>query len=222
MTTPAESNLANDSSTDIGNVQGFSVDYSMDKQVIGTGGAPQAGQARFSLKVKNEGFGIGDNGVTVTDLLPAGLTYASATGDGWTCASGDPAEVVCTHEGNVHAGSELPAITVTANVAADATSPVTNRAIVESDDDITGGNDEDTADLEIRPPTADFEIKKSHSGANVTVGSERDLHADRAQRRRRAVARDDHGRRRAAGRAAGAVDRGRGLDLRARDADLHT
>lgn len=172
VTTPAESNTANDTGSDIGNVQSYAVDYELDKQVVGSGGAPQGGQARFSLLAKNIGPGIGNSQVKVTDLLPAGLTYAGATGDGWDCSSSDPAQVVCTHEGNVHAGGTLPAITVTADVAEGATGPVTNRAVLESDDDFIGDNNEDSAELEIRLPAADLSIKKTHAGADVTVGQD--------------------------------------------------
>ena len=170
VTTPAESDTGNDTATDLGNVQGYSVDYGMDKTVVGTGGAPQGGQARFSLLVTNEGTGIGNSPVVVTDLLPEGLTYSGASGDGWTCASDDPSTVTCTHEGNVDAGGVLPAITVTADVAEDATGPVTNTAVVESDDDFSGDNDQDTAELEVRLPQADLSIAKSHEGATATVG----------------------------------------------------
>jgi len=170
VTTPAESDTSNDSGSDIGNVQSYAVDYKLDKQAVGSGGAPQGGQTRFSIAVSNIGPGIGNSEVKVTDLLPAGLTYADATGDGWTCASSDPAQVECTHEGNVHANGVLPAITVTANVAEDATGTLTNRAIVESDDDFVGDNNEDTADVEARPPSGDLSIAKSHTGASFTVG----------------------------------------------------
>ncbi len=170
VTTPAESNNANDTGADIGNVQSYAVDYELTKDIVGSDGAPQGGTTQFSIAVKNIGAGIGNSEVKVTDLLPAGLTYASASGDGWTCNPVDPQQFECTHEGNVHAGSSLPAITVIANVAADATGTLSNRAIVESDDDFVGTNDEDTADVTVRPPAGDLAITKSHTGASFTAG----------------------------------------------------
>jgi uncharacterized repeat protein (TIGR01451 family) len=169
VTTAGESDTSNDTGSDIGNVQSYAVDYQLTKDAVG-GGAPQGGTTRFTLAVKNIGFGIGNNIVTVTDTLPAGLTFGSATGDGWTCASVDAQVVTCTHEGNVHAGNSLPAITVTANVGADATGTLTNTAVVASDDDFVGTNDQDTADVTVRPPLGDLVITKSHPGASFTVG----------------------------------------------------
>jgi uncharacterized repeat protein (TIGR01451 family) len=68
-------------------------------------------------------------GVTVTETAPAGLTLVSMAGTGWTCGSPNPANV-CTRSDALAAGGSYPVITVTVNVAANATSPQVNTAAV--------------------------------------------------------------------------------------------
>jgi hypothetical protein len=68
-------------------------------------------------------------GVTVTETAPAGLALVSMAGTGWTCSSPNPANV-CTRSDALGAGAAYPVITVTVNVAANATSPQVNTASV--------------------------------------------------------------------------------------------
>jgi uncharacterized repeat protein (TIGR01451 family) len=84
--------------------------------------------AAYSLVVSNLAGAAAVNGVvTVTDVLPSGLTLVSMTGSGsgWNCTSN-----VCTTSNALAGGSSYPAITLTVNVAANATSPQTNAAFV--------------------------------------------------------------------------------------------
>ena len=75
----------------------------------------------------------------MTDPLPAGLSYVSATGAGWTCANpsgtpSDPQLVTCTLAGGLDAGATAPDITLDVMVAPDAgPSTIVNSATVESD-----------------------------------------------------------------------------------------
>ncbi|MEJ0086371.1 MAG: hypothetical protein WDO72_11845 [Pseudomonadota bacterium] len=72
-----------------------------------------------------------DNIVTVKDTLPAGLTFNSATGTGWTCAA--VAQVItCTHAPILNEGASLPPITLTVNVLEAAAASVTNTVTVSS------------------------------------------------------------------------------------------
>ena len=70
--------------------------------------------------------------VTVTDTLPTGESYVSASGTGWTC--GDVGQVVTCTASNVtvNSGSSLPAITLNVSVANTVASSVTNTATVAS------------------------------------------------------------------------------------------
>ena len=56
-----------------------------------------------------------DTGVgpfTVTDTLPTGTTFVSATGTGWTCSLTPPSTVGCTRPGTIAPNGTLPRITV--------------------------------------------------------------------------------------------------------------
>ena len=65
-----------------------SVDLSITKTHVGDFSAGTNGV--YTIKVSN-GTGVGleeeDNTITVTDTLPAGLTYVSGTGTGWSCSA---------------------------------------------------------------------------------------------------------------------------------------
>jgi uncharacterized repeat protein (TIGR01451 family) len=73
--------------------------------------------------------------ITVTDTLPTGLTFVSATGTGWACASAPPA-VTCTSAGVIPAGAtSANPIALTVAVAPTAVPSVTNQVSV------SGGNE---------------------------------------------------------------------------------
>jgi len=83
----------------------------------------------YTLSVSNNGPNDETGTITVTDTLPAGLTYVSATGTGWTCGA-VAQDVTCTHAGPLANGASLPDITLTVGVAAAAQPSVTNTATV--------------------------------------------------------------------------------------------
>src|SRR5262249_5222290 len=92
----------------------------------------QVGQNRtYHLSVKNNGPLSATRPVTVSDTLPAGLTYVSGTGTGWSC-SAVGSVVSCTSAGPVTSGTTMAAITLTVSVAAGAVPSVTNTASVAS------------------------------------------------------------------------------------------
>jgi uncharacterized repeat protein (TIGR01451 family) len=105
------------------------VNLAITKSHSGTFVAGQQGV--YTITVSNAaGVEREDNVVTVTDTLPAGLTFASGTGTGWTCAA--VAQVVtCTHAPTLNSGASFPPITLTVNVG-DAASSVTNSVTVSS------------------------------------------------------------------------------------------
>jgi len=63
--------------------------------------------------------------------LPAGLTFASATGTGWTCGAVGQL-VTCTHAPILNAGTSFPPITLVVNVAESAAATVNNSVTVSS------------------------------------------------------------------------------------------
>ncbi|MGH8264754.1 MAG: DUF11 domain-containing protein, partial [Steroidobacteraceae bacterium] len=93
--------------------------------VVGTNGA-------YTITASNAaGVEPEDNTVTVTDTLPAGLSFVSGTGTGWNCSN--VAQVVtCTHAASLAAGSSFPPITLTVGVGIAALGTVINTATVSS------------------------------------------------------------------------------------------
>ncbi len=86
----------------------------------------------YTITVSNAaGVEPEDNTVNVTDTLPAGLTYVSGTGTGWTCSA--VAQIVsCAHPAALAAGTSFPPITLTVAVGLAALGSVTNSAVVSS------------------------------------------------------------------------------------------
>jgi len=82
--------------------------------------------ATYTVTVSNQAGAVSTSGlVTVSDTLPAGLTLVSMAGSGWTCTG-----TSCTRSDSLTGGASYPPITVTVNIAANATSPQVNQANV--------------------------------------------------------------------------------------------
>ena len=80
--------------------------------VVGTNGT-------FTIRVTNTG-GVPTSGVvTVTDTLPAGLTFVSGVGTGWSCSAAGQT-VTCTTSTPIPAGGAASPITLTVNPQASA------------------------------------------------------------------------------------------------------
>ncbi|MEO6501206.1 MAG: hypothetical protein ABIQ09_04765 [Jatrophihabitantaceae bacterium] len=86
------------------------------------------GVAGYRLTVTNQGQNATSAPVIVTDPLPAGLSYSSATGNGWSCTRA-AAMVRCVHPGALVIGA-APPITLTTVVSATAGTVIRNVATV--------------------------------------------------------------------------------------------
>ncbi|HEY0185610.1 MAG TPA: hypothetical protein VGC09_22640, partial [Rhodopila sp.] len=87
----------------------------------------------YTLQASNTGTAPTTGTITVTDVLPASLTFVSATGAGWTCAEAPAQTVTCTSTTPIAAGSPATPtlgapITLTVAVAAAAAPSVINTA----------------------------------------------------------------------------------------------
>ncbi|MEO8064242.1 MAG: DUF11 domain-containing protein [Pseudomonadota bacterium] len=138
------------------------VDLAITKTHSGT--FISGGTGQYTITVSN-GSGPNiereDNTVTVTDTLPAGLTFNSASGTGWTC--GAVAQVVtCTHPPILNEGTSFPPITLTVNVLEAAAASVTNSATVT-----TPSYDSDTANNTVTDVTATIDPNLSTSTKSV-------------------------------------------------------
>ncbi len=93
----------------------------------------------YLISVANVGSIASSGTVTVTDLLPAGLTATSISGDGWTTNLNT---LTATRSDALPGTSqEYPFITVTVSVDTNAPNNVTNDVFVSGGGDVNTGND---------------------------------------------------------------------------------
>ena len=103
-------------------------DLAISKSHVGVFNEGQVGT--YTLGVSNNASASTEIGpITVTDTLPAGLTYVSATGTGWACGAVGQ-NITCTHPGPLTAGASLPNITLDVSASSAAVPSVTNTATV--------------------------------------------------------------------------------------------
>jgi uncharacterized repeat protein (TIGR01451 family) len=101
--------------------------------VKGDGGASFAAGSTgaYTFTVTNNGPSVESGPITVTDVLPAGLTYASHGGSGWSVNTSGAPTLVFTHDGPIAVGASLPVLTLTVNVGGAAFPSVSNTASVD-------------------------------------------------------------------------------------------
>jgi uncharacterized repeat protein (TIGR01451 family) len=129
-------------------------------------------EGTYTLSVRNDGVVTADGTVTVTDELPAGLSFVSAAGTGWTCGEAE-GTVTCSRPAALAAGAALPDVTLRVAVGPEAAPveadvpEVANTARVgfvpaQGDGDPNPANDTSTATTGVR--RVDLTMDKSHSG----------------------------------------------------------
>ena len=131
----------------------------------------------YTLTVSNIGAKVTSGIITVTDTLPAGLTFVSGTGTGWNACTAVGQVVTCTRPaantlaaGSVAIPTVAPAITLTVSVAAAAAPSVGNQASVSIPNEsvnLLANNASATVITPINAPN--LVVTKSHNG-NFTVG----------------------------------------------------
>ncbi|MGH8371884.1 MAG: hypothetical protein ACRETO_04045, partial [Gammaproteobacteria bacterium] len=95
---------------------------------VGTNGS-------YNVAIHNNGPNNTSGTTTVTDTLPTGLTYVSATGAGWSCGAVGQ-NVTCTTTNTIANGANANAITLTVAVGSSASNPTNNTATVAVDSSI--------------------------------------------------------------------------------------
>jgi len=107
----------------VGGTEIFIVKRHTEAFVVGT-------NATYSIALFNGGTVASSGTITVVDTLPAGLTFVSATGTGWTCSAAGQI-VTCTSTTAAAGVSPSPnSITLTVTPTAAAVPGVTNTATV--------------------------------------------------------------------------------------------
>jgi MSHA biogenesis protein MshQ len=120
----------------------------------------------FTLTVTNNGPSSTSGTITVTDTLPAGLTYVGYTGTGWSCSNSGQT-VTCTRTDILASGSSEPDITIT--VRATSAGSLTNTASVSSGafDNVSSNN---SASNTVTVGSTTVTVVKSADKANASPG----------------------------------------------------
>ena len=126
-------------------------DAGLSKTLEGVSGTT----ATWVITVTNSGTGALPGPFTVKDTLPDGLTYKSATGDGWDCTG--TSVISCTHAGDLAAGASA-GITVATTITG--TGTITNVASL----DVLG--EQVTSNASVTPPAEPGGF--AFTGAEVT------------------------------------------------------
>ena len=124
----------------------------------------------YSLTVTNNGPATTSGTTTVTDTIPTGETYISASGTGWSCSFSSPT-VTCTRSDTLNSGSSYPAVSVAVSVGNTTSSPLANTATVNGGnfDNVSSNNSATDSDTIIYP-SDDLQITKVHN-STFTAGA---------------------------------------------------
>jgi uncharacterized repeat protein (TIGR01451 family) len=130
----------------------------------------------YTIKATNSGTGTTSGTVTVTDILPTGLSPTAddnTTVNGWNITFNNQT-ITATRSDTQGPDTSFPALPIEVAVAADAAASVTNEATV------AGGGETDTSNDTADDPTtinqvADLTIAKSHVG-DFTQGDSGDVY----------------------------------------------
>jgi len=126
----------NDAATDADPIAMPFVDLAIAKQNVGTFTPGQVG-AQYVITVTNVGAVPSSGLVTVTDVLPAGLTATAISGTGWTCTqTAGP----CTRSDPLAPGASYPVITLTVSVDPNPPTTLVNVVTVGGGGDVNGAN----------------------------------------------------------------------------------
>jgi uncharacterized repeat protein (TIGR01451 family) len=167
-----EINTANDTASDPTTITAASPDLTIAKSHSGTFKQGDTADS-YSIVASNVGSLQTTGQVTVTDVLPAGLTFVSAIGTGWTPQI-NGSTITATRSDTLLAGASYTPLTVTVAVAANAAASISNTATVSGGGEVNMANDSSTNVTTITQ-VADLTVSKSHSG-NFHLGDTADTY----------------------------------------------
>ena len=125
-------------------------------------GSPVRGSATsYTVKVTNRGAVDTSGAVTVSDVIPAGLTYTGYSGSGWSCSGSTT--VTCTNSSTVTPGNNFADLTLNGTISSTAPVVIPNTVIVSGTEYNTLNNR--GLDLITLPQLADLSLGISHTGA---------------------------------------------------------
>lgn len=134
-----------------------------------SGALVPGGNANYLLTVTNNGPGTLAGSIEVVDTLPAGLSYLSHSGSGWSCGVNEPV-VTCGWSGTLAPGAVAPVLTLTVRVDASASGTLVNTATVSGtvNDPIPGNNTASDSTSLFSPSYVLTDAPCTH---NVPIGS---------------------------------------------------
>jgi len=136
--------------------------------MVRAGALSPGGSGSYALTVTNQGLNSEPGPLTVVDTLPTGLSFASASGSGWSCSSAGQV-VTCTRSGSVSAGGSAPALTINVNVGVGASGTLTNSATVSGTGGDSNPNNNTATDSYVIPtaPYAYYALDEASWGSIV-------------------------------------------------------
>ncbi len=155
---------SNNSDTDSSASGSALADLAIVKSHTGHFTAGQDGS--YAVTVTNHGPSDAAGPLTVTDTLPSGESYVSASGLGWSCAAAGQT-VTCTRPGTLASGDSDSALAVTVHVASGATigtDALTNTATASSGTPDPNPANDTATDPTTIDSSADITVTKTHTG----------------------------------------------------------
>mgnify|MGYP001164220417 FL=1 len=146
-------------------------DLRITKAVTAAQPAGAGAPVSFGIQPRNAGPSAAAN-VVVSDTLPTGWSFVSATGTGWAC-SATGQDVRCTRASlAVGATDDITVVATAPATVAAAGSSFTNTAAIASDTpDGDASNDSGSVTLQVRPDGADLRLAKTKTPNPVALGS---------------------------------------------------
>jgi uncharacterized repeat protein (TIGR01451 family) len=157
-----ETNTVNDSATDLvllPQIPDLTVSLSHSGSLYsGRTGVP------YSVRVNNTGVGPTTGLVTMTNVIPAGLTGLtySASQNGWSCSGSTT--LVCTRSDVLAGGQSYPAVAYTVDVSSTPPSTISNTASVSGGGEGNTGNDTGTDTANVASSGPDLRLTTTYSG----------------------------------------------------------
>jgi uncharacterized repeat protein (TIGR01451 family) len=161
-----DSNTGNNAAVSIINVGAVAPELTITKVASG-GPFQQGGTVSYLITVTNNGNGASTGTVTVSDIIPTGLTVTNATGANWSCSG--TSTVSCTNATAI-APSGTSSFTIFANIAANAPVSITNTVNVSGGGDSNTGNNAGTSVINVSPVAPELTITKVASGGPFQQG----------------------------------------------------